>query len=728
MVKFSLAFLKSADVISPKVDLNVGGRDGVKTYFGTLLSFIYVFGSVYWAYMTVSEFFSTANPFSYAEVFVQEEYPYIDLKAGSMVPLFFAYAGETDSIAAENITRYLTIEAIKTKWISKVVNGEAVTENELSKFETVPCSQLTESEKPPYEYLKNSKYLTEMMSNYGICIRSNNTFSVSGKGSDEIFETITYALRPCSLPNPADCANLTEMKLLNFYLLMPSTSIDHANYAKPTKLISTADDIFYLSPNYKQIYTAKLKTNEVSDFRGFNPEWTVKEKFYDLALTTTNSGARDESQIYCTPTEITDNSPDCISYFEYVIQSTGIINRQKRRYKEFTDTIGDIGGTKEVIYLLVMLLYWRYNSISRDNYLIRKVFSFFGELQNHNSDPASSNKSKNENPEKKIGLLRFSIVRMYCCCLKRRTLEAQNYEELRNSALENIESNLDILTLVREINNLKVLTHFFFKTRHFKLTPYLALNLYRKKQAEKNQFSEIKDQGLEEKFKESLTRNLSSINLSGENTADMYSYKDMYRQLQLELEKSSGEGPGDLTKQLDTYYYQTIKTSEESINTHHERRAHRLNSNGISIPTNKTNFISPFETPKARLDSLRANGGTNFTDLIRNMIKKKTVSQAALGEIKEENEDPKDKDEEQEGDLNDGIQAMIRNFEKKEAEKKRVEDEENLRGKNQIDQNGASQTRKDAGSMKILLPHQRKSNTIKDGIHMKPGKRTFKHI
>ena len=73
-------------------------------------------------------------------------------------------------------------------------------------------------------------------------------------------------------------------------------------------------------------------------------------------------GGRKASKITCTKEEIEGLFWDCVPYLQYVIQSSGSINRVSRRYKTISETFAELGGIQSVLYFLVLLIHASYNN------------------------------------------------------------------------------------------------------------------------------------------------------------------------------------------------------------------------------------------------------------------------------------------------------------------------------------------------------------------------------
>ena len=116
-----------------------------------------------------------------------------------------------------------------------------------------------------------------MIDQYGICLNLTKDLIVQGKASDEVYELISYRLRPCSLDDKSSCANYSTLKKLNFYWIVPKTSYNPADFENPYNIMPNADEVYYLNPSIFQSYRVTIQTTSVNDFIGLISRWTERQ-------------------------------------------------------------------------------------------------------------------------------------------------------------------------------------------------------------------------------------------------------------------------------------------------------------------------------------------------------------------------------------------------------------------------------------------------------------------
>ena len=453
-----IEILKILDIFAPPVKLNIMGLKSMKTKVGSFITICYFVALSLAAYYIFRTFFRTDSPSSTVESFHQPDYPEIKLRDSAIVPVIYGYLGNTESILAKDFDKYVTVQVVQQVWTSYTSNnGQAVTELTENLIPTGPCSDVNKKDKSVYDYY-NTTYLHEMIDDYGICIHDHPSLAVSGKGSDEIFKILLIRLKPCILgPN---CKPSNAISLLNFYLAVPQTSLDPGNLEKPFTRTVDADSLYYITPAISQKYNVRLKSNEVTDYRGFIPAWTTRAKFFDIKDTFFNVAARPTASTTCASADIKDIDK-CPSYLEYIIQSSGHVMVVNRKYKTLSETFGELGGVNSVVFMVFLIGYLIYNIQIRKQVLLDQVYG--GLIRAAKANRRSRDKIKKE------GRNRF-------CCGKK-TKDDQYIDELKNAAFKNIEESLDVINIVREMNNLRILTTYLLSDHHILLSPVLSVNM-----------------------------------------------------------------------------------------------------------------------------------------------------------------------------------------------------------------------------------------------------------
>ena len=237
----------------------------------------------------------------------------------------------------------------------------------------VPCSQLTPEELKNYDYISNSSYVHENMLTYSICSRTNSTYAVRGKPTDTSYEYVGVIIGPCIMGSK--CKSKAEIKVSSIQLLLPTSSLNQSDVQNPRKLNIGGEENHYPTLGLKQTYNAKMHLLQIWDYIGYLPEWQMRDQFYEIDSKNTFLATRDEDLITCTAEDaLSSDAGRCTPYIEFLFQSSGITISLQRKYKTLFETLGSIGGTNSLVYLVIILIYRPINKRQRTTHLLSKVF------------------------------------------------------------------------------------------------------------------------------------------------------------------------------------------------------------------------------------------------------------------------------------------------------------------------------------------------------------------
>ena len=549
-----LDLLKNLDYFSTTYSLNIGGKAAMRSFVGLLFTSVYFGVMVAITVTNLNDYFDHTNPIAVADSYTTEKYPKVNLLKQKITPVLVGFSNETDWIKAEDMSKYFTFVVQKITWASHDSNGEQSLVKTFDTFETLPCSKMTSKELEIFNYIDKASYFGESINGYGMCVRFPENLTVEGKGADDFFTLLTIKVLPCSLG--PECKSYAEITKANFQLILPSVNFNASNSANPMQYAITVDDIYYVHPMFKQTYTGKMKQRTVMDLTGFFSRWTERESVFALDNTVLTLQYR-SNVTSCTAQQVaTPDNPDCLPYFEYNIQSSGIVLVNKRTYPSTTDTLGTIGGTSRVVFFILILIYIPINDYQRKNYVISTIYPLLNERDvqlgkqmyspsTYEIEKMDSARRKPEElpykpssiinkvapslPEKALtttwnqakmpskslprkddddgdGLRRtsrkFTLVeglrrsitnaRMsmksknffktmfgWCYC-KRKSASEIELDKKLEKAYNRINDSLDVVSIIRNFNLLKVLSHLLLEERHFDLAQYVGFDLWSK--------------------------------------------------------------------------------------------------------------------------------------------------------------------------------------------------------------------------------------------------------
>ena len=381
-----------------------------------------------------------------------------------------------------------------------------------------------------------------------------------------MFKTLEFKVFPCSLAS--GCVAESLIPKVNFNLLLPSSNLDVTNYQHPLNFTVKADDFYYVNPLLSQVFTLKLREMTVKDYIGILPSWNDRLTVFDVGGQGTHMNYR-RNTTQCSPGAATGDNDLCAPYFKFILQSSGDVVYSKRSYPTLAETVGSIGGTSGVIVVVLLLLYGPINARQRKDYMTRKIYSLVGvkekDLQRSMSvrgptgeATLSPRGTDAESPAQEPSAARLAWWR--CCCCHKKTAAETDWDDKVKNAHERIRDSLDILTIVRNFNLLKVLTHFFFEERHFDLAQYVGLDLWQEETASKRRREKMAAAGDVIDGQEEQ-RTARKVKISRRVLAEKKRFHQWLDYIRRKHENARPKEPNvrsELTDELDEFYYDNI--------------------------------------------------------------------------------------------------------------------------------------------------------------------------
>ena len=471
-------FFKFFDLLAPEVTMHIqGGNFYFRTFTGSFFTCAYLAIMIAVTAQVANDYFVTTNPVSVGEGFTRAFYPTVNLTENHLAPVFIGYSNELDLINTTLISTYFTVQYQKVTWVNLVVNGSVKTEKHVTILKSMPCSQLEDSEKKVLDYMGVGSSYHQIALQYGICPKlSGVDFTVQGKGSDQVFQLITFLLKPCSLSS--GCATADMLATANFQLLVPSTNFNSSDQENPISFVLNADDVYYININLNQKSLVKIKQSYIMDHVGIFPSWTLRKAYFDIGGVDTTAGYRNSTLLSCTSQQILNTSDlTCQSYFEYSFQSSGIIVTNKRTYQSLTTTAGSIGGTNSVVMVLLTMVYLPINKKKRLRFLATQAF------------PSIFYSDKEENK---------TFYQKICCCRKKSEKEEKMLKH-QAEACERVRSILDVENIVKEANIMRSLLLSLLKSYQVPLLQITGLEAWKKEKLENDQEQRVLDEEMKDK-------------------------------------------------------------------------------------------------------------------------------------------------------------------------------------------------------------------------------------
>lgn len=116
-----------------------------------------------------------------------------------------------------------------------------------------------------------------------------------------------------------------------------------------------------------------MQTNEIwDDYKEFKDE-SLKKKYYSVASERMDVNIRNKTSMYCTTAEVESRS--CSPMLVVRIWSSGHSTKIIRRYSKIIQTMGEMGGNAEILFILGSVVYLWYNKFSIEKHLNKALLN-----------------------------------------------------------------------------------------------------------------------------------------------------------------------------------------------------------------------------------------------------------------------------------------------------------------------------------------------------------------
>src|SRR3990167_6019712 len=373
MKRLSKLFTK-LDFLAPGVTMNIDKDGSVKTMVGSTFSILAAAGFIVSLVIAIEAFLSTKSPTVSNEQSSSVVYPILDLSPHYMFPILLPTFNGSSSIPFEEVSKFVTIVATQARYtLVPLPDGSFTYEATKAPFETKKCSDIKDPKKVNWTVINaTTGIFAKSIQTDGICVEyQEGNSSVQGRGSDEIFVSIEFSIFPCTLTDASQCKTPDDLARFNFIYLTGQESLALGNYEQPLSYSFNGDEFYYIDLGLTNRLTYKLLVTEIWDAAGFLQPDSLRISYPKIEQSFLQFTTRDPTQTTCTKEQIATYS--CAPYFTRTFQSGGTLNKITRTYKGVVETMGDIGGARDTIFMIAMLLYGWYNERCKRKLLLESV-------------------------------------------------------------------------------------------------------------------------------------------------------------------------------------------------------------------------------------------------------------------------------------------------------------------------------------------------------------------
>ena len=423
--KVGLSFGASLDFLSYPVGFNVQGQSTVKTKVGAVLSIICLAIFVTLSWVTIANYLDTSRPvISYETQSTQKKTP-VNIKKSRLYPIIFFY-DQVNYLKPSEFTKYVDPQII---YLRNSLAGPPIRKN----LKLVACKELIARGKTDTITVESEGTIKEIYKEFGYCI-DDEGMEIE-LGLEDGPELYSVGLYPCALTD-GSCMNPAEIGKFVSAISFPEAVTNLGDYKTPVTYITETSSWVGINTAFYTMNYHSLRVNEVMQERGFLSKLETTHKYVSVDKTTTQLRNRNPAQTTC----YVGQHEYCLPYIVHNFIMTNKKLQIVRSYKGFVESISEIGGMIDLIFLCFALIYSFYHSSAINRFLAQKIYGV-------------------QKQPMKLGL-----------CIKKSKSEVSdvnnkenlNSDDIYNRTVKHMLQDLDLVTLVKELNCIKL-----FLSEHF---------------------------------------------------------------------------------------------------------------------------------------------------------------------------------------------------------------------------------------------------------------------
>ena len=211
--------------------------------------------------------------------------------------------------------------------------------------------------------------------------------------------------------------------------------------------------MFGLTLRQKYIY----QQTSIAEQKGFLSKEKTTHSFFSVGKFSTGYFERDPNQITCT--SYFDLQNFCNPYYQMEMIVSGTALKITREYKGIVESISEVGGMVDLVYLLFAFFYGFYHQHHFKAGLVERIYGFEPQSKSKSQKPTSMG-------EKKIHPN-----------FHRPNSDPSLVHKLRKEAEKSVESKLDIIQISKELLAVKALAHLLLSSEIRDLLPMFELKV-----------------------------------------------------------------------------------------------------------------------------------------------------------------------------------------------------------------------------------------------------------
>ena len=419
------------DFLAPELKLNMLGKAANHTKVGMIMSIacLCIFLTV--LSIILMDYLDTTKPRVSQEIQSLTQQPLIDFVKDKHFPIMSFYFQDIYPITTtEELSTFAHVFMIKSTYYEPDVVGDPITPV-YEQYDIVPCSELIDrGSRDTYAFQSDDPKETERFNKLSFCFdNKNGTMRMGGENSKKGLELIELRMYPCVLG--AQCRNLTDLNQLSYSVINPTAVSNFGKKKDPISHETTAENYEFINFVTYPVHKLNLMRAEIYEDQGFLSSKSVSNQYTVIRNIGYASRSREVSKITCTLDEV--DQLLCSPYFIQEFSVSKSILKVEREYKGIVESLSDVGGIMDLIFLIFYSVYGLYNGRVTDDLLVKKIYGVEKPTKKKTKSGSSSNSVMQDDK-------------------KQMERKEEKYKRAKD-AVYNV--SLDIIEIAKEINRIK---------------------------------------------------------------------------------------------------------------------------------------------------------------------------------------------------------------------------------------------------------------------------------
>ncbi len=234
----------------------------------------------------------------------------------------------------------------------------------------VPCRDLVAQGRTDTIVVETEGWVKNNYLDFGYCVDDEaKKITLGGEEIKDLYECFTVGLYPCTLTD-GSCKHAENLGEFLFLISFPCPLTNYGDYKNPIRYVTDGNEFIGISNVMFSRTYHNLRMNDVIQERGFLSTPEVTHKFSSTEKESVTVTSRDPGQTTCPHFHI----HTCIPYVIHYFLLTNSKHKITREYKGLVESISEIGGMIDIIFLLFTVIYSIYHARVVQATFVRELY------------------------------------------------------------------------------------------------------------------------------------------------------------------------------------------------------------------------------------------------------------------------------------------------------------------------------------------------------------------